>query len=96
LHLRITFKSLGIIKIILEKVYFNADALKWIPQPPTEKGPWEKADWGQNEQNTEILKEIMKALQNAGKPLFHDGTLYWLLTDDTGRLRGVGRRVKQK
>jgi len=76
------------------KSYFDVEDLEWLPQTPTEKGEWEKALPPTDEHSP--FYEIVRALESAGKPLFNEGALYWLLTDrESGAVLGVGRRVRK-
>ena len=74
------------------KAYFAVDKLGWSLQPPTDKGEWERCEVSEEPQ----FWQIVRALEAAGKPLFNEGVLYWLLTDrETGRVTGLGRRQKR-
>lgn len=76
------------------KRYFDVEELEWLPQTPTEKGEWEKVLPPVDLQSP--FYEIVRALESAGKPLFNEGALYWLLTDrESGAVLGVGRRVRK-
>jgi len=76
-----------------EKDYFKTDQLTvWQPFPETDKnqGRWEKNTQTENPQ----FKAIVQALQSVGTQLHSKdpNALYWLLTDEGGKVTGLARR----
>ena len=69
-----------------KKPTWNPANIKWVEQPPTDKGPYEKATDQDNANNADY-EEMKKDLD---QPKHQGGYLYWLFTGGGA----VGRRKK--